>query len=230
MKLAVVLGFAVSIAACSSLACAAPKKAAPPHPTVPVAPPTTKAPEEPQKDYPPFVFRGHAMGDDMSSLGVVTDDYGKWNSSDATCSPMGVDLKGCQELAPMMFPPGNKSKSPLEEIAGMRVLSLYYMVRASKIYSVDMRVGKGNYETLTQMLIGKYGPPVSETTESASNKMGATFTGRVRVWKFKDGDLIFDELGDSLDESDLHFENAQANAQIKAAAVAKSQEAGKSAF
>lgn len=181
---------------------------------------------------PAFEFRGHRIGDD-AHVRFPYLERGKQQEPMPSCYSQAYSgAPGhyyCEdpelEVVDLDF-----TQYARKEIGGLPFQRLEYEILDGQLVGVGMTVASHDYLKLRSMLIGKYGEPDSETTETVSNRMGAEFSNVVSVWEFAEGDLVLKQRDGRLSQSGFRFVNPAAGAAIIKRIEERGQDAGKTAF
>ncbi len=167
----------------------------------------TAAPATPPKPLRSFEFRGHHLGDAPFCAGID-----------------GAVAIRCEddELG--------KGNYGARSIGGVPIQVNAYNFHNGKLYAINFSVHVNSYTTFYNMLVGKYGPPDSDTMGNLRTRAGVDYDNITSVWHFAEGDLILEMRYADINTSWLRFDNHKVDAEIAAEKAAKDQAAGKSAL
>lgn len=97
-------------------------------------------------------------------------------------------------------------KNGFLELGGVpRVFSVNYYYN-DRLYAVVGNFHGSWFGTMLAAFTAKYGQPVT-TVSDWQNQAGATFKNDVATWRFQDGTLILERMGDDRDYSSFEFTN-----------------------
>jgi hypothetical protein len=178
---------------------------------------------------PSFEFRGHRVGEPappaaeappprLSLTGprpvpspCVEAEYGQRVCNDQSLEEVGQYVKR-------------------KMVGGVPVLFLRYHYHEGALFKVDMSFGSGDFSAIREMLVGRYGPPASETTGTVQNRAGASFETMETTWRFAEGTLRLRMRYPSIDDAYMDFVDPKVQARIDAAEAAAQREKGRATF
>lgn len=172
---------------------------------------------------PEFEFRGHKIGEHISVK------FPRWNmgGKDSCSNFFDKDIFLCDDKTTEV-----KTKSGIKynKVGDVEISGISYMFFDEKLFGFDMSFRSDDFINIRSMLVGKYGTPSRENSDSIKSMAGASFDNIITEWDFKEGVLRLVMRHNKIDKASLSFKNPEALSLIGRRKGAQNQAKGKSVF